>query len=125
MPWFYVEEVENGGVFNYQIKNHLVEVRDPDDLSVLHKEPQRFRELSKREVAALKRPATFSSTSSTDEELVDEEEAVSITKIDETAVADAENPKIIDTSSMLETPPAVVENKLKVKKAKITKKVRK
>ena len=37
MPWFFVKDVEEGGVFNYRIKNHLVEVRDSEHLQALRR----------------------------------------------------------------------------------------
>lgn len=51
MPWFYVAETKNGGIFNHQIVNHLVEIKDETELVEIRKEPARFKELTGAEVA--------------------------------------------------------------------------
>jgi len=80
MAWFVVKEVENGSVFGYSIRKHLVEVEDAEHLAELRREPDRFLEVADKKVAA-KMAATFTSETGempvdTDEEKDEEKEGV-------------------------------------------------
>lgn len=123
MPWFYVKEVENGAVLNYQIKDHLVEVRSADDLAVLRKEPERFKELTKREVAAHKKAATGSSVSEDVEEpeendgdTIDSEDFAEKTEEPAEDVDDSEDS--VEDSEPIEEKPKKKKKVVKKKKKK-------
>ena len=84
MARFFAKKVKNGSVFNSVIKNHVVEIEDPEQIQALRKEPDMFQEVADKKEAAIlaaslstseaeKEPAEESKDEEKDEEEVAEE----------------------------------------------------
>ena len=113
MPWFYVKEVDNGAVFNYSIKNHLVQVVDPYHVQELRRDPSRFRQLSTEEEAQILRRASSSQLKAKAEPEVNPAQPIKPVQ--------PVQPKIEVKAETLVKPVETIKNEIAVEKRKVKK----